>query len=409
MTLTASPEGRISGQFTIPAGIPAGSKLVEFLGAQTQARATFIGRGTLKTEEFRLITTVVNRQRMSRPVDPIAQTFMLDRQRQVAAVDLWFCAVGTSNVLLQIRDVSLGIPTLDVVAEAILTPSEITTDGPTRFRFPPVVLEEGREYALVAMCNDAVSSLAVGEIGKFDAVAQKWVTEQPYQVGVLLSSSNNRTWTPHQTMDLTFRLIAADYDVETNTTEVGETRRVVALDPVDVVDADHLMVIAAVERPSEATSVVFNVGVGATTYTVMERQPFTLPSRYTGEVALEAVLVGTFTESPKLHRDIMLVSGKRIDGSTYISRAMETNGGTKLTAYYDVYLPGTASVSAQYQNSVGGWETLPVVGGTELGSDWQEVRCEITDLDQPEVRVKLTLNGSAIFRPRVKNLRVAII
>lgn len=409
MTLTASPSGRIDGQFTIPAGIPAGSKLVEFIGAGTQASATFVGRGVLKTDEMRMVTTIVNRRRMSAPTDPIAQTFMLDRQRQIAAVDLWFCAIGTSNVLLQIRDVTLGIPTLDVVAESLLTPAEITTTGPTRFKFPPVVLEADREYALVAMCNDAVSSLAVGEIGQFDAALQKWVTEQPYQIGVLLSSSNNRTWTPHQTKDLMFRLIAADYNVTTNTHTEGETRRVVALDSVDVTDADHLMVIASVERPSADTSVVFNVGIGATTYTVMERQPFTLPTRYTGTVALEAVLTGTFTESPKLHRDVMLAAGKRIDGSTYISRAMETNGGTKLTLYYDVYLPGTASVAAHYQNSVGGWAELPVVGGTELGSNWQEVRCEVTDLDQPETRVRLTLNGTALFRPRVKNLRAAII
>lgn len=419
MSVVADVGGRVEGQFVIPAGVPAGAKLVEFLGAQTYASASFVGRGMLRTDELRLITTVINPVQTSArrfgvagrsaTADPLAQTFMINRRRQIAAIDLWFCAIGTSNVLLQIRDVTLGIPTLDVVAEALLTPAQITLDGPTRFRFPPTVLEPNHEYALVVMCNDAVSSVWIGEIGQFDAHLQSWVTEQPYQIGVLLSSSNNRTWTPHQTKDLAFRLIAANYNVTTNSHTEGETTRVVALDPVDVVDADHLIVIASVERPSADTSVVFNVGVGAAMYAVMERQPFTLPARYTGQVTLEAVLTGTFEESPVLHRDVALVSGTRVESSDYVSRAMPALGGTKLTLYYDAITPGASNVSAHYEDDDGQWVALPIVDATQLGNGLVEVRHEMTGLDQPETRIKLVLNGTALARPRVRDLRVAII
>ena len=409
MSLTADSSGRIDGVFTIPADVPAGSKLVEFIGATTQAQATFVGRGTLKTEELRMINSVVNRRLLTWKGDPLAQTFILNQDYQVAALDLWFCDVGPTNVLIQIRDVALGVPTLDVVAETLLTPDEITTSGPTRFKFPPVVLEADREYAVVVACNDAVSSVAIAELGQFDATAQQWVTSQPYQIGVLLSSSNNRTWTPHQTKDLTFRLVAADYDVETNTTLEGSTTRTVALDDVEVVDADQLVVFAAVERPTSDTNVVFNVGVDGETYSVVEGQPFTLAERYTGTVTLEAVLSGTYTASPRLHRDVHLLSGKRLESSDYVSRAMQCTDGTKLTLYYNALLPGSASVDAFYEADGGGWVALPIVDGDELGNGWLEVKREVTSLSQPETRIKLVINGSARALPKIKNLRVAVI
>ncbi len=409
MSVSANSAGRIDGTFTIPPDVPAGSKLVEFIGAQTRADATFVGRGTLRTEELRMINSIVNRRLLTWNGDPLAQTFILDSDYQVAAVDLWFCDIGPTNVLVQIRDVALGVPTLDVVAETLMTPDEITTDGPTRFKFPPVVLEASREYAIVLACNDAVSSVAIGELGQFDAENQQWVTSQPYQIGVLLSSSNNRTWTPHQTKDLTFRLLAADYNVETNTTLAGETTRTVALESQDVVDADQLVVFAAVERPTSDTNVVFNVGVDGTTYTVVEGQTFTLAARYTGTVTLEAVLSGTHTASPRLHRDVHLLAGERLETSDYVSRAMQCLDGTKLTLYYNALLPGAASVDAFYEADGGGWVALPIVDGTPLGNGWLEIKCEATGLNQPETRIKLTLNGSARALPKVKNLRVAVI
>lgn len=409
MSVAANSEGRIDGTFVIPPDVPAGSKLVEFVGAQTRANATFIGRGTLKTEELRMIHGIVNRRLLNWEGDPLAQTFILNQDYQVAALDLWFCDIGPSNVLVQIRDTAVGLPTLDVVAEALLTPGEITLDGPTRFKFPPVVLEADREYALVLACNDAVSSVAIAELGQFDASSQQWVTSQPYQIGVLLSSSNNRTWTPHQTKDLMFRLLAADYDVETNTTLAGETSRTVALADVEVVDADHLVVHAVVERPTPDTNVVFNVTVAETVYTVIEGQFITLPARYTGTVQMSASLIGTYAASPLLHPEVYLTAGTRLETSDYVSRVMQCAGGTKITLYYDALLPGAASVDAFYEADGGGWEELSIIEGTPLGDGWIEVKCEFNGINQPETRVKLVINGSARALPKVKNLRVAVI
>lgn len=411
MPLYADGSGQFTGQFTIPADVPNGTKLVEVHGAATQAAATFVGRGTLKVEDLRIVNTKINRRLITHRCDPLAQTFILTERKQVAALDLWFTAKGTSNVLVQIRDVSLGIPTLDVVSESILAPSAITVGAWTRFRFPPTILEPDTEYAIVIACNDAVSAVGVATLGEFDQTAQRWVTSQPYQIGVLLSSSNNSTWTAHQTSDLTFRLLACDYDVDTNVTYQGSASKTVTLDPVTVANADHLVILAAVDRPTEDCDVMFNVTVDGNVYSVMESQPFTLSERYSGVVTWEAVLTGTYTDSPTLFRDVHLVVGTRQASSEYITRAMQTNKGAgtvKITAYYDVLLPSNATIAAYVENGTDTWIALPVISGTELGDGWQEVKREVTGFAQLETRVKLVLGGSLAALPRVKNLRVAI-
>lgn len=412
MTITANAQGQITGAFTIPAGIPAGTKLVQFQGTATAASATFVGRGTLKIEDLRVINTKINRRTLEWRGDPLAQTFILGERQQVAALDLRFTAKGTTNVLVQIRDVELGLPTASVVTEALLTPAQITVGGWTRFKFTPTILEADQEYCVVIACNDAVSAVATAAIGEFDAAAQQWVTAQPYQIGVLLSSSNNRTWTAYQTQDLTFRLLACDYNETYNEIFEGSTRKVVTLPAQTITDADHLMVMAAVDRPTADCDVVFNVTVNGTVYTVMESQPFTLAERYTGTVQMEAVLTGTYTASPTLYQEVHLIAGTRLTTSDYITRAMQTNIGlgesVKITAYYQVYLPGTASVDAYYESAPDVWTALTLIEGTEIGDGWLEIKREVSGFAGLETRVKLVLNGSAVMRPRVKNLRVAM-
>lgn len=417
MTITANAQGQLVGQFQIPASIPAGTKLIEFRGSESEAFASFTGRGTLKTEDLRAINTTIHRRVLTWKGDPLAQTFIIppdtdSSQVQIAAVDLWFPDVGTTNILVQIRDVNLGIPTLDVIAECLKTPAEVTEGAWTRFKFKPTLLDRDHEYAIVIACNDAVTSVATAGIGEFDDAAQVWVTSQPYQIGVLLSSSNNRTWTAHQSRDLTFRMLACDYNYETNVILDGATSKEVELEPQTVTDADHLMVLAAVDRPTTDCEVVFRLTMGETVHEVIEGQSFTLPARYTGEVGMTAILTGTFYDSPVLYRDIALVAGKRLTTGDYVTRAMQTNIGlsanVKLTAYYDLLLAGNSSVAAYYESAADTWTTLPLIVGTELGDGWVEIKREVSGLTLTETRIKLVLTGSGINMPRVRNLRVAI-
>ena len=88
MILTADSQGKVSGEFTVPAGIPAGSKSVSFTGAGgAYGEAVFVGQGNLTTQTLRQVTNVTRWY-----YDPLAQTFSLEKAVQLAGVDLWFTA-----------------------------------------------------------------------------------------------------------------------------------------------------------------------------------------------------------------------------------------------------------------------------------------------------------------------------
>lgn len=125
-TVTADSSGKLTGTFTIPADVPAGTKLVEFRGGEggSTAQATFVGQGTLEVTTLRQVQTVTNTN-----IDPLAQTFMLDKAVQLAGVDVWFTARGDSGVRVQIRDVSNGVPTRTVLAEAVVPAASLVVTG----------------------------------------------------------------------------------------------------------------------------------------------------------------------------------------------------------------------------------------------------------------------------------------
>jgi len=126
----ANASGLLTGTFQIPPAIPAGAKLVEFLGAGgSYGSATYVGRGQIVTEtRRRILTTVVRRW------DPLAQTFTLPERRLIGGLELWFTTKGgTAPVIVQIRETQVGIPTTTVLTEGRLLASDIKIDGnPTR-------------------------------------------------------------------------------------------------------------------------------------------------------------------------------------------------------------------------------------------------------------------------------------
>lgn len=309
MSLTANAQGQITGRFTIPAKTPVGSKLVEFIGTTSKASATFVGRGVVSITELQQVTVNAPVGTAVWKGDPLAQTFTLSTAQLVSGVDLWFSAKGTSRVAVQLRRCQAGVPTREIITDAMLSPASISLTGATRFSWAPVRLEADTEYAFVVICDDAVTACKLAELGKFDTVNQKWVTSQAYSVGVLLSSSNGGTWTAHQTMDLTFKLLTPTFSA---------TTRTVTLPNVVVTAADQVLVLAAVERPMEEVDAVFEITAGSKTYTVRENQPLLLPAPFTGTLTWKAILSGTAHASPRLHRDVQMIWGRSLPSCDFL-------------------------------------------------------------------------------------------
>ena len=406
MSLQADSTGRLRGRFTIPAGIPAGTKAVEFIGSGgSRGVGEFTGAGTIVSELRRRVTTLTTTSWWEiaapvwRGVDPLAQTFTLPQARHLGGVDLWFTAKGTSDVILQLRETTVGFPNGVVLAQARIQPGAILTNGnATRILFDtPVFVEAGREYALVVMCNDATTALAVAELGKWDDAGRRWVTAQPYQVGTLLSSSNASTWTPHQDRDLAFRLLACRFTA---------SQRTVPLGTVNVTNTSDLMLLANMEVPTSNTAaeLVATLPDGSE-IRMVDGQPVQLQQKVTGAIALSARLAGTGTASPVLYPGVQAVVGEVAASATYVSRAIQCGSSGRVVVTLEGITPGTSGIKVELQTQAGSWFELPLESGADVGDGWVERKHVLTGVNSNTVRIRLTLTGTAAQRPRVRRLR----
>jgi hypothetical protein len=410
---TADQAGALASSFRIPPNIPAGAKSVVFTGSGgSGGQAVFVGQGQLTVQVLRNVTS---RYRVW--VDPLAQTFALAEACQICGVELWFTKKHTSRVVVQIRETTVGMPNTVILGEAVLAPADLRVDGSaTRAIFNvPVMISAETEYALVVMCDDSVTSVAVAELGKWDTAYGRWVTTQPYQIGVLLSSSNASTWTPHQTCDLTFRLLKAVYSEITAEVDFGQ---------VEVENVTDLMLLPIAEQPSPQTRVECRLTMpDASVLSVPDRQGIRLPGPVTGRVGIKARLSGSAAVSPVLYPGAQLVSGVVGLTADYISRAVPAGPGSRVKVILEADLPAGTSVRAFLggQGPAGlpgdgledegwgaAWVEADFLSSRPLDEGWQELVFEGAT-DDLLTRVKLVLSGSSAARPRVDNLRVLTI
>jgi len=400
MTITADGSGNLSGQFTIPANVRAGTKKVDFAGSEgSVGSAQYTGAATLTQEVVHRTLTVPQRT----SIDPLAQTFSIPARAQIGGIDLWIEAKGTSPIEVQIRETEVGFPTSKVLARARLVPASITAGALNRFSFPwPVTLQANQEYALVVMCDDAVGSCGIAELGKVDLVSGAWVTSQPYSIGVLLSSSNASTWTPHQAADLTFKLLKCTFTSLSRTISLGQ---------VAVVNATDLVVFAMTEMPDESTSIMFQLTLpDASVLTVAAMQPVKLTAGITGNVLISALLAGSADFSPILWPSTQLVHGVLATTGTYVTRAMLAGNPARVRVIYDGLLPAGSACLVEVKGIDGGdtYVTVPSIATQAMDNGFVEFTHELSSINEASVRVRLTLSGTAAARPYVRNFRMLV-
>lgn len=395
VSVAANANGQAQGRFMIPAKIPAGAKTVTFTGqGSSRGSAVFVGQGNLTVQTLRQVNTVIKYI-----YDPLAQTFMLDSNTQICGVDLWFTDKG-GDVRVQIREVQYGVPSRTILAEAFVPCASIVVSGGghTRITFPVLVqLLANTEYAIVVLCDDAQSAVAVAEMGKFDANAQKWVSAQPYTVGVLLSSSNASTWTPHQDRDLTFRLLEAAFTAGTHQLNMGT---------VEVENITDLVVLALEEIPGPEAMVEYEVELpNGDSLLLAQNQPVRLSTPQSGEINVKAKLSGTRNAGPLLWPGSQLLTGEVSQSDDYYSRSITALGASKAILIYDAIIPSGAGVTPEIQIDGGSWESLTNTGTVNQGDGVIEYSfsCALEDADLAKIR--FTLTGSSLARPRVRNIR----
>ena len=405
--LEADTTGHVTGDFTIPSGIPTGQKLFEVEGSGgSYGSAYFFGQGGLRRVETwrQRVTTTVTQWYF----DPLAQTFALESSRMMGGIDLWFTAKGTKDVVVQIRETNVGFPIRKVLAEGRIAATGIKIDGtPSRITFDaPVWLEAGTEYAVCIISDDTEHELAVAELGKWDSHNRRWVTSQPYQIGVLLSSSNASTWTAHQDKDLAFRLLGCQFTATSQTVSLATN--------VNVSQMTDIMAMGVVERPASGCDVRFVATLDdGRKFTFGEFAGASLPDRFTGTMALTAELRGTALASPVLAPDVQFIVGTMENDASYISRATTAAATFNVQVVAEVLAPGTSSVAVFAEHdSAGNFVAVDFERGEPVGDGWVEMTWKKTGLSgvgiDDTTRCKLAITNTPQYRAQVRNLRMIV-
>lgn len=415
-SLTADANGVVRGKFKIPPKVRAGTKLVTFKGTQGgNGDSTFTGQGTVVTNNMRKVTNVT-----SVYYDPLAQTFIMDSSRHLAAVEVWVVKKGATPLIIQLRETQVGFPTGTILAEGRLDPANIVEGAYNRVIFTePFYALPNTEYAVVVMCNDADMSVGISELGKPNLAGGGYVTSQPYQVGVLLSSANASTWTAHQDRDLTFRLLCRKYNQASKTTPLGT---------VTVNGATDLLVsmLSTVPATGADANMLLEYPNG-TTQTVSDGQVVQFAASITGDIKVSAVLRSTPDgyASALLDPGSQIIAGTIAAEGTYISRAFTGDPQNDMAA--SVYLtavdPNAATVEVYLAIDANPASSMSWIK-LEQTSSTPGNQANMTDRlfklpvgsgnagklpKGAAVRVKLILKGGANKRVYITNVRVSLV
>jgi hypothetical protein len=147
--------------------------------------------------------------------DPVAQTYVNEVAGDLTEVWLYFASKDTTKpVVVTVRSTQSGIPSEEILALRVFQPSEVNVNGqPTKFVLDEPLPQDGDVgYTVVAASDSAAYRLQFAELSKRNlGPAGGYITSNAYGRGVMLASSDGRTWTPYQDKDLRFDVLMAAY------------------------------------------------------------------------------------------------------------------------------------------------------------------------------------------------------
>lgn len=420
-TVKANENGYLKAKFTIPANILTGTREVLLKsdivrdGYSSEGFTLYIAQGTARTIQRTVTTlTTVLLQRTTTNtisavyVDPVGQTFVLDRMTMIKGIDLYFENKPNVNtpVICEIREVNNGTITSQVYAHKSLSPSQVKVSAngtaATRFNFDdPVLLEENREYAFVVRSTSDAYTVWVAELGGTDVATKTPVLKNTYMTGVMLSSSNNSTWTAHQTTDMKFRLIEDVYDI-TSTAQFNN---------ISVDEFSRIYLSADSAIPS-GTSVSWSYSLDGKNYESITPYNIVTLSTLHNDISLRATLSreSNVNLSPMLALDTVSVTTSCYDTKgAYVSKNISgLSEYTKVKIILDTYEPsGTGiSVKLSYNNGNTIVEATKEVSTTPLNYGWHE--CTYTATVPSSTMCRIFIEATSISKaitPSFRRLR----
>lgn len=333
---------------------------------------------------------------------PISQSLTLTAPRCVTAVSLKCVAAGNkwNDVLVQLRTMSNGFPSTEVIAEAFVPGTSLIAGEFFKAVFNcPVFLPGGTEFAIVVLNDDPDRSLAIATIGRIDT-AGKLITTQPFTVGVLMSSSNGSTWTAHQDSDLVFMLHACVFTANEKTVTIGTFK------PSKMSD---IIVSAGASNPTANTTIELKMTRPDGSVIVSDPKQTHRLSEYIQNETIEvtATLKGTATVTPYLYTGVQIIEGELQPTGTYLSREMVATDADKLLETFNAHLPTGSGITVEAGPTLGNLNPLSISSATNKGNGVVEQTYVYANYpDSDTARTRLTIAGSPAARPYISGLRM---
>ena len=432
-TVRANDDGYVKATFMIPSGIRTGVREVSLFsdtqvdGYQTTGYTLYQSSGTLRTIQQTLttVTTVLLQREVTTTVtttqynyiDPVGQTFVLDRLSVIKGVNIYFEAKPSTNdvVTLEIRNVVNGSIGSTIYAHTTLNASQVsisTVDNsngkiifkPTRFDFSdPVVLDKDIEYAFVVRSFSDKYRIWVSEIGGTDVSSGEIVLKNSYLTGVMMSSSNNSIWTAHQTTDVKFDIIEDIYNASGSIT----------FNPIQANKVTRLDLVAdSVVLNGTTLKWYYSINGGSTFYSIT---PGTL--RELGEEADEIILKADFARTssenitPLLAYDTLLLIGSsyKTEGSYVGVNVVGLESYSTVSVILNTLIPASTSLNV-YCSKDNGKTLIQCVKDDsqtiQLNNGWQEVTYigDVGSGNSCKIFIKTT--GTTTSTPRFSSLRI---
>ena len=195
-----------------------------------------LGRRTISQERVETGRVTIPEPAPARNWDPLSQSFFVDpntfeKGMYLTSIDLFFRTKSQSAdayVTVEVRELDNGFPSPELISDgdnAVVKNPNINVSAAattaTKFSFKnPIYLSPGVDYCFTVKPsnNDPDYALWVAELGAIDITEPDKQTriESAYNSGVLFSSSNDKTWTVKQNIDMKFTMRVAEFDTTTS-------------------------------------------------------------------------------------------------------------------------------------------------------------------------------------------------
>ncbi|AAX92299.1 tail morphogenetic protein G [Staphylococcus phage Twort] len=419
-SIIANAKGTAKGKFTIPAGIRCGNREVSLKNENSVSSTTYLAHGRKKINQEIILRTRVT----VNLIDPLAQSFQYDENRIISSVGLYFASKGdaNSNVTIQVREVgNQGFPTKTIYGEQVVNSSDIkvsnNASAETRVHFDdPIMVEAGKEYALVILTENDEYTMWVGTRTKprIDKPSET-ISGNPYARGVLYSSSNASAWTIHQNSDLKFGIYTAKFN---------DTAQIEFEEMTDV-KGDRLVLMSTYLTPENTgctweMKVITDAMNDGTTFDSLKWEPVGNYQDIEIDSVIKKVKLRATFNSNRYISPLLSVSDltfttflTNLKGS-YIARGVDMSEApfNTIRLSYEAFLPQGATVTPRY--SVDGgltWKEFskPATKTKANNEFTRHVIDEKTNSLSKDKKLKVRLDlatKNSFLRPRVRRLMV---